>query len=182
MALRETCYQAENLTTLNLSNLREILGSQGLYEIANGTAITKADLSSLIMISGESALYSAFKNCTSLTEVCLDSLSFITGYYAMHQAFEGCTSLATLMFPSLQISAFGSNTNQFDGMLSGVTGCVVHFPSDLESVIGNWTSVLNGFGGTNTIVLFDLPACIRDSSLDLVWNSEEGRYEPVTNA
>lgn len=181
-ALRETCCQATNLTNLNLSNLQQVSSAQGLYGIASDTAITKVDLSILTTISGENALYAAFKNCTSLTEVRLDSLSSITGYSAMCQAFKGCTSLTTLMFPSLQISAFGSNTNQFDEMLSGVTGCIVHFPSDLESIIGNWTSVLNGFGGTNTVVLFDLPACIRDSSLDLVWNSEEGRYEPATNA
>ena len=43
-------------------------------------------------------------------------------------------------------------------MLSGVTGCTVHFPSNLQSVIGSWTSVSAGFSGTNTTVLFDLTA------------------------
>ena len=43
-------------------------------------------------------------------------------------------------------------------MLSGVTGCTVHFPSNLESVIGSWSDVTDGFDGTNTTVLFDLPA------------------------
>ena len=43
-------------------------------------------------------------------------------------------------------------------MLRGVTGCTVHFPSNLEAVIGSWSDVTNGFGGTNTTVLFDLPA------------------------
>ena len=42
-------------------------------------------------------------------------------------------------------------------MLRGVTGCTVHFPSNLESVIGSWSSVTNGFGGTDTVILFDLP-------------------------
>ena len=43
-------------------------------------------------------------------------------------------------------------------MLSGVTGCTVHFPSNLETVIGDWSSVTSGFGGTDTTVLFDLPS------------------------
>jgi len=181
-ALRETCYQATNLTNLNLSNLEVVSGLQGLYGIAIGTSIEEINLSKLAMISGASGLYTAFKNCTGLTKVCFDSLSIITSQYAMKQAFENCTSLTNLIFPALTTSSFGTRTDQFDDMLSGVTGCVVHFPTVLEEIIGNWTSVQNGFGGTNTIVLFDLPACVRDSSLDLVWNSEEGRYEPATNA
>lgn len=181
-ALYETCYQATSLTNLNLSNLEVISGSQGLYGIAIGTGIEEIDLSKLVMISGASGLCTAFKNCTGLTKVCFDSLSIITGQYAMKQAFENCTNLTNLIFPALTASSFDTRTDQFDDMLSGVTSCVVHFPSDLESVIGNWTSVLNGFGGTNTVVLFDLPACVRDSSADLVWNFEEGRYEPATNA
>ena len=43
-------------------------------------------------------------------------------------------------------------------MLQGVSGCTVHFPSNLQSVIGSWSDVTNGFGGTNTTVLFDLPS------------------------
>ena len=36
----------------------------------------------------------------------------------------------------------------------------MHFPSNLQSVIGSWSDVQNGFGGTNTTVLFDLPATV----------------------
>jgi hypothetical protein len=43
-------------------------------------------------------------------------------------------------------------------MLQGVTGCTVHFPSNLQSVIGSWSDVTARFGGTNTTVLFDLTA------------------------
>lgn len=68
------------------------------------------------------------------------------------------TGITDLYFNSLTSSSFGSYTNQFSNMLSGVTGCTVHFPSNLQSVIGSWADVTNGFGGTNTIVLFDLPA------------------------
>jgi hypothetical protein len=76
----------------------------------------------------------------------------------MGYAFQGCTKLKTLSFPALTSNSFGSYTNQFNNMLSGVTGCKVHFPSNLQSVIGSWSSVTSGFTGTNTTVLFDLPA------------------------
>lgn len=55
-------------------------------------------------------------------------------------------------------SSFENYTNQFNYMLQGVTGCAVHFPSNLQSVIGSWTDVTAGFGVTNTIALFDLTA------------------------
>ena len=84
------------------------------------------------------------------------------------------TNLSTLASQALEASFaytgvseiyFNSLTsNSFDGvyvfmdMLLGVDGCTVHFPSNLESVIGGWSDVLSGFSGTNTTVLFDLEA------------------------
>ena len=100
----------------------------------------------------------AFYNCTNLTSVDLSSLTTLSGSQAMSQAFYGCTGLTSLSFPALTSTSFGSYTNQFNSMLSGVTGCTVHFPSNLQSVIGSWSSVTAGFGGTNTTVLYDLPA------------------------
>lgn len=100
----------------------------------------------------------AFINCTSLTTVSFPSLATLTGNNVFSSAFQQCTSLASLSFPALTSNSFGSITNQFNNMLSGVTGCTVHFPSNLQSKIGSWSSVTGGFGGTNTTVLFDLPA------------------------
>lgn len=69
------------------------------------------------------------------------------------------TSLQSVSFPALKSTSFYSGLTDFGyNMLQGVTGCTVHFPSNLQNVIGSWTSVQNGFGGTNTVVLFDLPA------------------------
>jgi hypothetical protein len=82
----------------------------------------------------------------------------VSGYQAMQFALIGCTGLTSLSFPALTSTSFGRYTNQFNGMLSGVTGCTVHFPSNLQSVIGSWSDVTAGFGGTNTTVLWDLPA------------------------
>ena len=116
------------------------------------TSLTSADLSSLTTVSGQSALNWAFYGCTGLTSMSFPKLAAIS---TMQHAFAYCTSLTTLSFPKLQNL---SNNAVFNNMLQGVTGCTVHFLSNLQSVIGSWTDVQNGFGGTNTTVLFDLPA------------------------
>ena len=99
----------------------------------------------------------AFYGCTNLTSTGLNNVTSI-GMRGLRYAFYGCTSLTSISFPSLNSNSFGSATDQFENMLQGVTGCTVHFPSNLESVIGDWSDVTQGFGGYNTTVLFDLPA------------------------
>lgn len=109
------------------------------------------------------ALPSAFSGCSNLEEADVSTIRTIPlsmalgGGSATGGTFAN-TAIQTLSFNSLLSTAFGSRTNQFNNMLKGVTGCTVHFPSNLQSVIGSWSSVTSGFGGTNTTVLFDLPA------------------------
>ena len=100
----------------------------------------------------------AFYGNTNLVNVSFSVLETVTGNYTFRAAFANCTNLQTLSFPALKSTSFGNSTNQFTNMLYGCTDVVVHFPSNLQSVIGTWTAVTNGFGGTNTTVLFDLPA------------------------
>lgn len=83
------------------------------------------------------------------------------------QGFSTCfpdSSVEHIYFNSLTSSSFaddpsapGNPDRVFMYMLEGVDGCTVHFPSNLESLIGEGSYVLSGFGGTNTTVLFDLP-------------------------
>ena len=114
------------------------------------------DLSNLKTISNY-GMNGAFDGCSKLTSVRLDSLESIDERGLSH-CFGNCSSLTTLSFPALTSQSFGSYTDQFNEMLRYVTGCTVHFPSNLQSVIGDWEDVQNGFSGTNTTVLFDLPA------------------------
>lgn len=173
------------ITGVDLSSLQTISGSNACSQAFQGcTGITNADLSSLTTISGSSACSGMFRGCTGLTNIAMSSLTTISGGSSCNSMFRDCTGitsfeftsltsvtgsgdltgmfqntgLTTLSFPALTSTSFGSTTNQFNNMLSGVTGCTVHFPSNLQSVIGSWTSVTGGFGGTNTVVLFDLPA------------------------
>ena len=148
-----------SLTSINLSSLTTIPGNNGMcYTFQSCTSLTSVDLSSLTSVSGGTGMGTTFQGCTSLTSVDLSSLTTISGNKAMLSAFQGCVLLRTLSFPALKSNSFGSYTNQFYNMLMGVTGCTVHFPSNLQSVIGSWSDVTSGFGGTNTTVLFDLPA------------------------
>lgn len=144
-----------NIEELNLSNLL------GIY-LTNSTANTtlkKVDLSNCIAM----CIPRAFTGFTALEEIKLTNLSDLSvsnalgGTASRGGAFAN-TAIQTLSFPALKSTSFGTNTNQFNYMLKGVTGCTVHFPSNLQSVIGSWSSVTSGFGGTNTTVLFDLPA------------------------
>lgn len=120
--------------------------------------ITSINYPELTTISSNYAMQNCFNYQSLLTSATFPKLSSITGNYAFQTCFRNCTSLASLSFPALTSTSFGTNTTQFNNMLQDVTGCTVHFPSNLQSVIGSWADVVAGFGGTNTTVLFDLPA------------------------
>lgn len=150
-----------NLMEIDFSNLVLIEDSGSAFQNAfsSCTKLTSINFEKLQTISNSyDAMSYAFSGCTQLTNVTFDSLRSINASSIFQSAFQNCTSLTTLSFPKLTSNSFGSYTNQFNRMLSGVTGCTVHFPSNLQSVIGSWSDVTNGFGGTNTTVLFDLPA------------------------
>lgn len=146
------------LTTIDLRNLTSIQVSNGCSSMFFGcTNLTSANLSGLTTIAS-GGCQGMFESCVNLTSVDLSSLRDISNTTTCAYMFSNCTSLTRLDFPALTSTSFGTRTSQFDNMLSGVTGCTVHFPSNLQSIIGSWDSVLNGFGGTNTTVSFDLTA------------------------
>ena len=168
IAGREICYEmfynCTSLSTIDLSSLTEISGGQYNGEEACSwmfygcTSLASANLSSLESIF-TLGCYHMFDKCSSLTTVDLSSLATI---YAQgcESMFEDCTSLKTLYFPALNSHSFDHDVTEtaFSNMLNGCTGVTVHFPSNLQSIIGDWYDVTHGFGGTNTTVLFDLPA------------------------
>lgn len=155
--LNHAFYGCSKLTSVDLSSLTTVgNGSTLSYAFYNCTGLTSVDLSSLTEAVSSSGLSYAFVGCTNLTSVDLSSLTTVSSSQVLYYAFRQCTSLTSLSFPALTTSSFGSYTNQFNNMLYGVTGCTVHFPASIQSTIGGWSSVKNGFNGTNTTVLFDL--------------------------
>lgn len=169
------------ITSVDLSGLTTLSGSQACgYMFQGCTGITSVDLSSLTLIYSYSGLSNFCSNNTLLTNVDLSSLTTVSSGSIFYQAFANCTSLTTISFPSLNTNSFGSSTNQFSNMLQDVTGCTVHFPSNLQSVIGSWADVTAGFGGTNTTVLFDLPATNTLTGVDTVTYTRNPKYDTAT--
>lgn len=149
-----------SLRSVDLSGLTTISGSYGNLQrmFDSCSSLTAIEMPSLTTVTCSEAFRQICLSCSNLTSVDLSSLSVLSGSSACYGMFWGCTSLTNISFPALNSNSFGNNTNQFGNMLYGVSGCTVHFPSNLQSVIGSWSDVTNGFGGTNTTVLFDLPA------------------------
>ena len=177
------------ITDFNLSNLTTIPGSSGCsYMFSGCSGLINADLSGLTTLSAQHccsymflncnnltnvnlsnltaitsiSCSSAFRGCSSLASVDLSALTTITGSMCCNNMFQGCTSLTSLSFPALTSNSFDSTKNQFNNLIQGVTGCTIHFPSNLDPaggsvVISSLTGYPN-FGGTNTVLAFDLPA------------------------
>ena len=147
-----------NITQAEFPSLELLDGEFAFQNIcAHCSSLTRVDMSALRTISKQSALAYAFYGCTSLTTMVFSSLKTVSAYKPLEYCFSSCSSLTSLYFPALK-DLGNTFTNQFDYMLYQCSGVTVHFPSNLQSVIGSWTDVQNGFGGTNTTVLFDLPA------------------------
>jgi len=184
----ESSYNTAYTGALDLSNLTTVSGSLGCSSMFTGWAgITSVDLSSLTTISGTGGCSTMFRKCTnlasvnlsslkelignsggecqgmfgydtSLTSVTFTALDTIPGSQACYQMFYSCTGLTSVSFPALKTTSFGSNTNQFQAMLALCSGVTLHFPSNLQSTISGLTGYSSGFSGTNTTILFDLPA------------------------
>lgn len=155
-ALNEAFYDTA-ITSLSFPELTEIKGTYALdFMCQDCSSLTSVSFPKLKSITKAYAMRGAFTN-TKLTSVEFTSLETVQTNNVFGYCFQTTTTLTSLSFPALK-NNFGSSKNQFNNMLYGITGCTVHFPSNLQSVIGSWSDVTAGFGGTNTTVLFDLPA------------------------
>ncbi|MBQ2285193.1 MAG: hypothetical protein II244_05975 [Clostridia bacterium] len=124
------------------------------YKFLRNPSIKTVSFPDLTQLTTSRACYYAFSLASNLTSVSFPKLKTVSGNACLAYAFTN-TALTTLSFPALT-SVGTDSTNQFTNMLQGVTGCAVHFPSAMQSTIGSWTSVADGFGGTSTTVVFDL--------------------------
>lgn len=173
---------------VDLNNLETVSGRESFSQFMNSCRNSKVKANNIRTISGDGAMSGAFAQYRKqMVEIDFDftKLETVSGKNALSEAFTLCylknpevhftnlhnltgsgafglcfwrTNVSEIYFDSLTTQSFGSYTDQFNVMLFLVEGCTVHFPSNLESVIGEWDDVLAGFGGTNTTVLFDLEA------------------------
>ena len=155
-----SCFAScQSLTSISFPKLKTISNGGSAFDsgFAYCPNLTSVDFSALETVSQTYAFNNAFYG-SKISSMTFDKLSSMTGMFVFKNTFTQCSMLTSLSFPALKSTSFGSYTNQFNGMLNSVTGCTVHFPSNLQAVIGSWSDVTAGFGGTNTTVLFDLPA------------------------
>lgn len=173
------------VTGVDLSKLTIINGQSALSNAFYSTRLVNVNFPELTTIKGQYALNQAFYGCVSLRTISFPKLTTIeNAYRCFFQTFDGCSNLESVSFPLLSniigttdfVNAFSrctgltqvsfpslisnnftsGNNIDFTNMLIGVTGCTVHFPSNLQAVIGNRSDVTSGFNGTNTVILFDL--------------------------
>lgn len=196
----ETFSNCLNLTTVVLG-LTSIGPSSGSTYATNATfnktfygctALVNVDVSKLEKLEGTqtsssgATLKSMFAGCTALRKISFDSLSEIPHRYCFSYTFGGCQNLH-IYFPSFNPTTFGSYVNALDNMLYNATDeipsldCTVHFPSNMQSVIGSWSSVTSGFGGTNTTVLWDLPATVTLTGADSNTYKRNPKYDTANS-
>lgn len=151
-ALREA-FQESGISGLDFSNLRSIRADSVFNTCCYGAVyLTSIDFSNLEEVIGDNVFSSAFVDC-GLIVVSFDKLETISGNSVFVDTFQGNNSLVSLSFPALN-SVTGSYV--FSDMLYNCDGVTVHFPTAMQSALENDPAVVNGFGGTNITVLFDL--------------------------
>ena len=155
------------LTSVNLGALISASGSSACSQMfVDCSHVASVDLSKLTIL-GQSSFTNVFNRCSSLASVNISHLAKV-GNSSLQGTFSNCTSLTSLSFNGLAYTATNINS-AFYNTLQGVTGCTVHFPSDWQTDMANYSNITNGLGGTNTTVLFDLPAV---TTLDLSYITE----------
>lgn len=102
----------------------------------------------------------ACSNCPNLTSLTINS-NMIMGNYVFSHFIDGSSNVTDIYFPMLDRQPFADGDmendypNVFTNMLAGCDGVTVHFPYQIQEFIYGWSDVVNGFGGTNTIVMYD---------------------------
>ena len=157
-AARSMFGNCANITSVSLPNLETVTGDSACRYMFGGCANISTIYVPKLQTVDAHGLQGFAQTNTTITSMTFPALSSINGTSCLRESFSGATSLTSISFPALTTTSFGSYTDQFYRMLRNVTGCTVHFPSNLQSVIGSWSDVTSGFGGTNTTVAFDLPA------------------------
>lgn len=175
-------YGCTNLESLDLTSLTTVSNPYAMYYSFRGcTKLKSVDLPSLTTLSNSYGMMSAFALCRNLTSINFPSLTTVSGGSAMASCFQAC-GITTVNFPSLAtisgfnamyscfadcpitdiyfsaLQSFGTSTNmnQLSEIIGRVKGCTLHFPSNMQSEVERREGYPN-FGGTNTVVLFDLP-------------------------
>lgn len=177
-------YGCTALTTIDLSSLVVAWNTSSVAQFFKGcSSLTNVDLSRLTTIGNASQM---FADCTSLVRMDFPSLMHTNYISSCSQMFMNCTSLQTLTFPALYSGSFSgyNRTDQWYRLLQGVTGCTIHLPKNLDPQTGSTVlSSLQGypnFGGTDTVLAYDLPSTFVLTGADTVEYERNPKYDTST--
>lgn len=148
------CTYSSDLETASFPELEEVADYGLSKAFYNNENLISVSFPKLKKITGQSSLASICEGCKNLESIDLNSLEYLSES-CLYYAFRN-TKLKTLSFPSLKKENFEKDLNFFNYMLQNVNDCTVHFPLELEDYIVDFSSVISGFGGKNTSILFDL--------------------------
>lgn len=179
-AFNYTFYGCTGITSVNLNNLTAVTKLFGMQSIFLGCRFSSIEFPSLTTLRGDQCARQALGTNPNLKYVKFQSLQTLTGQIALASLCYNCTSLQSIWFYALNTNSFGSYTDQFNQMLSGVTGCAVHFPKAIQSKIGSWSEVTGGFSGTSTSVLFDIITSIVGADSNTYTRSEKNSTTTAT--
>lgn len=147
-----------SLVAVNVENLEEITGTYGCSSMFSGTKIANMTFNSLKAITASNGCSNMFYGDLELTTVSFNALDMLTGTQALRNMFSNCSGLTDIYFYAIKDNSFGTPVNQFDSMLSNCSNVKLHFPSNLTSSVLSRLTGYPNFGGTNTTILYDLPA------------------------
>ena len=157
-------FTCPNITSCSFPKLKEIRGSYACHSMFTGCeSLDTVDFSSLEVIGEDPQdpsylAAAALLLGTKVETIRFPSLKYIYPYQACWRMFMNCYSLKDVYFNSLRSDAFGTEyNNQFLALVQNTTGVKLHFPSNLSSVIPTLSNYPD-FNGTNTVILYDLPA------------------------
>ena len=155
------CFRGSALKSINISSLEKI-GTYGMHSIFEGCSkLTSMRFPSLVTVYGDYGIVGFINASNNLTTCIFDSLSDISCGSTFYYGFYYCYNLKNIYFYALTENSFGTKRDQFN-MLSGVTGCTVHFPKNLDPQTGSTIiteiSGYPNFQGSNTVLVYDLPS------------------------
>lgn len=148
-----------NGNVLKIKNIVSVTGQQAFRATFSYSSFENVDIDfgKIEDLSGYYCMLNCFTNSTGLPEVIrFTNLTDISGGGTFYMCFWG-TEITDIYFNSLTTQSFGGNLDNFDYMLFFVDGCTLHFPSNLSSFVPTLNGYPN-FGGTNTTIIYDLPA------------------------
>lgn len=151
-------------TTVDFSSLEIIYSANQCFQfgIVKQNSDGSQTFPRLRKITSSSCFNQAFMSSYNISVV-----KFLSLNYADSNPFLTCLSqnsyISEIHFPAMGPNSFGS-TSVFSNMFAGKSGKTIHLPKNLDPAGGSTViSSLSGypnFGGTNTVLVFDLPSAV----------------------